>query len=68
MASRSPRLYLRRKKRLFTFREPHPKFATNRLSSHSRPIEPVIEIRTAEDPAERLATRPIEETPAYVDE
>ncbi len=65
MATRSSLLYLRRKKHVSDLRRPRPQFATNSLSSHFREHVPLPELRDVEDPMARLATRPIEETPAH---
>ncbi len=58
-------LWLRRKKRVQDIRRPRPQFATDTLISHSRKHTPLFELRDKECPAARLATRPIEETPAH---
>jgi hypothetical protein len=65
MATGSPKLYLRRKKHIDDMREPRPMFATNTMRSHRRPHVTLPELRVVERPEARLATRPIEETPAY---
>ena len=68
MATRSSRLYQRRKKHIADMRTPRPRFATNTMKSHRRPHVALVALRVVEDPGARLATRPIEETPAYEDE
>lgn len=68
MPTRSSFLYLRRKQRVTDIRRPRPQFATKTLGTHFRPHTPLVELRDLECPAARLATRPIEETPAHEDE
>ena len=65
MATKSSMLYLRRKKRVRDIRQPRPQFATDSLNSHTRAHVPLFELRDVEDPASRLATQPIEETPSH---
>lgn len=67
MATRSPSLYLNRKKIVLASLPRRPWFATNTLSTHSRPHEVLPELRAIKQPKARLAVRPLEETPAYVD-
>ena len=68
MATRSSMLYLNRKKIVLAKLPQRPWFATNTLSTHSRPHVVLPELRAIEKPEARLAVRPLEETPAYVDE
>ncbi len=65
MATGSPRLYQERKKHIIGMRMPRPTFATNTMRSHRRPHVTLPELRVVERPEGRLATKPIEETPAY---
>jgi len=65
MSTGDPRLYQRRKKHINDMREPRPVFATKTMKSHRRPHVTLPELRVVESPDSRLATRPIEETPAY---
>jgi hypothetical protein len=66
MATRSSMLYMNRKKIVLASLPRRPWFATNTLSTHSRPHEVLPELRAIEKPEARLAVRPLEETPAYV--
>jgi hypothetical protein len=53
---------------MLDIRQPRPWFATNTMKSHRRPHVTLPALRVVEDPSARLATKPIEETPAYVRE
>ena len=67
MASGSSNLYTQRKNRTPAPLSPRPKFGTQSLSSHSRPVRVLNELKT-EDPGARLEVQPLEDTKAYVDE
>lgn len=68
MATRSSLLYLNRKKRVLRQLPDRPWFATNTLSTHSRPHVVLPELQDIENPGARMLTRPIEETPDHVRE
>lgn len=65
MVTGSPRLYQRRKKHILDMRWPRPVFATKTIKSHRRPHVTLPALRVVEKPEARLATQPIEDTPAY---
>ncbi len=67
MPTQSSMLYMRRKHRVKDIRRPRPQFATGSLHSHTREHTPLAELRDVENPATRLATRPIEEVPAHAE-
>lgn len=66
MATRSSMLYMNRKKIVLAKLPQRPRFATDTLSIHSRPHVVLPELRAIEQPQARLAVKPLEETPAYV--
>ena len=66
MATRSSLLYMHRKKIVLAALPRRPWFATNTLSTHSRPHVVLPALRAIEKPEARQAVKPLEETPAYV--
>jgi len=68
MATRSSDLYRKRKKHIFVTPWPHPRYEMQAISSHFRPHTPLPELKNRENPAARLATVPLAEVPANVEE
>ena len=71
MPSKSPHIFLKRKKLVESIRQPRPVYATDDIKSHRRPMETrgghLLDLLDTDTPDNKVVTQPLEDTIPHED-